>query len=272
MKNLIVASLTAFLAACGPAYEANFTGLNLGCCIVRDTLHTPSGQPMQKGISGLAGEIARLNPGSGTLQMEAKAPKGTVAGSGVASTIGVYSTQLSFGPNDHGEGAYAISATFRAPTRAQTDNPWSLLLIMRDPQSAADDLNGPRMQLSLRTVGMGAARDVEFRVQEMPDPANPSAPTTKLGTPIKLVGTPALVDIDAGNPFKMSLIINRHQGKGWAVLSTPSDNKEIPEFTMNLFTNKPTDPIIHTVGAALANTDPDNTASVEISHFEILTN
>jgi hypothetical protein len=70
----------------------------------------------------------------------------------------------------------------------------------------------------------------------------------------------------------MSLIINRHQGKGWAVLSTPSDNKEIPEFTMNLFTNKPTDPIIHTVGAALANTDPDNTASVEISHFEILTN
>jgi len=272
MKNLILALLAAPLVGCGPAYETNFSGLDLSCCIVHDSLHTPPGQAMLEGHSDLPGETSKLNdPGNGMLEMVAAAPPSGTVAAGLAGTIGVYSTQLSFGPNGPGQ-AYLISATLQRPTRTLSPNAWSILLIMREPETPHDDLNGARIQLSMRTVQSPPLsqnlRSVELRVQEMTDADH----TTKLPGSIELSGTPALQDIEASKPFTMTLIINRQKGTGTAFLSTESQTLQIPEFKMNLFTNNPNDPVIHTVGASLANTDPDNVASVELSHFEIQTN
>lgn len=267
MKNYIVLLLAAFLIGCtGPAYEADFKGIDLGCCIVKDTFH-PSKTAMLEGKSNLFGETSYLSEVDGTLQMATSPPLGTA--SGVASTEGIYSTGLSLGP---GKGIL-ISATFQSPTREATQDPWSVLLIMRPGDSADDNPNAARLQLSLRTVLIGAAdiqaRSVELRVQE----GTTAEKTKKFSDPNsfkELSGTAALSDIDASKPFKLTLYVNRRDGTGIASLATDSQTVTLT-FNPAIFAQNTGDPPINVVGAAIANTAVWRLAAVKVSHFEIKT-
>jgi hypothetical protein len=266
MKNLIVALLAASLVGCaGPKYEANFIGIELGCCIVRDTLHTNPPQAMQEGRSNLPGETAHLNTADGALQMVTMPPVGVA--SGVASTIGIYSTQLSLGQGT----SFVASARFQSPTRELSYDPWSLLLIMR-PGDAADDPTVPRLQLSLRTVQIGApelqARSVELRVQEGPNAADAG----KLpGASAEITGAAYDEIYNLHKPFTLVLIVDRTNGTGSAFLTTKTQAIAIGTFKTGIFTQNTGTPIITTIGATLANSAPGLLASVELTHFEIQT-
>lgn len=265
MKILFVALLAASMAGCtGPAYEANFIGTNLGCCIVRDTLNIHAPQAMEKGSSNLPGETSSLNTANGALQMVTAPPAGTPKG--VASTIGVYDTPLSLGQGKD----FVASATFQNPTRALSYKPWSILIIMR-PGGAADDTTVPRIQLSLKTVQVGApelqARSVTLRIQE----GKTAGDANPIGPGADIVGDAYEKIFDLRKPFTLALIVNRTNGTASAFLTTEGQAITIGTVKTAIFTQSLATPIITTVGAALANSEPGVVASVELTHFQIRT-
>jgi hypothetical protein len=273
MKTSIVVLLASFLIGCtGPAFESNFNGIDLACCIVVDTF-TPA-QPMEEGKSNLPGQTSNLADAVGAVHMETK-PRNGASSSSDTTSEGIYRTQLALGPKK----TFLVSATFQNPARDLSTDPWTVVLITR-PGVAADDPLAPRLQLSLRTMQDATAAtpvaSAELRVQEGPDAAGASKlksaedPTVNASAPI--VGQ-AFQDIFISRkPFTLSLFINREDGVGFAGLVTESATIPPITFKMNLFAQTAAVPItITTVGAALVNTGPGLLASVDVTHFEILT-
>jgi hypothetical protein len=262
MKKVTVLSLAAFLTGCGgagPVYRVEFNGAGL-CCTVLDAL--PFKQDMQEGKSNLPGQYSVTYGESGVLQLETWPPQGTP--SDVSSTVGVYRTGVDFGPDK----AITLSAVLQKPTRQLTEDPWSLLLVMRNDNSADDNGTTPRIQLSMRTISTETqARSVSLRVQEGRDAIGAKL----LGSAkAELTGTAALADIDASKPFTLNLTVNRVDGIGLATLVTDNQTIEL-NFTPVLFGQNAGERV-HTVGVTLANQGVATPARVRVRHFEIISN
>ncbi len=237
-----------------PAYEANIKGQDLGCCIVRDILHTPP-QPLQKG-QGKSEDPAAWNDKDGALQM-------ALSGAG---SMGVFSTGLDF---DRGK-IFSVSATFRNPvvTSSLSKKPWAIGVVARTGDvEDADNLGRLQVTLRVRNVappGDNVLPEAELRVQE-----GPNAPeTTKIGNASAFILGPAYDEIFiSGQPFTLTLYIDRATSRGAAILATRTQTVEL-EFEQALFTGDKGDRLT-VAGATFVNQEAERTASVEVTHFEI---
>lgn len=268
MKKLIAFLLASSLAACSggsgpggsgsavPAYYATFEGADLGCCIVRDIFHKPP-QPMAEGRSNV-GEMAALNSKDGLLQMVLTAPaplQKDDAGNPKTPSMGIFGTGYDFGQGTN----FTVSATFQKPERAASTDSWTDTVVARTG-GVADTPDLGRIQLSLRVKGGQA----ELRVQEGLNDAT----TGKLpGASAPVTGAAYDEIYKLGQPYTLKLHVNRQNGTGNAALTTKTQTIPV-DFTMGVFTQSAGDPLT-TVGAALANTGPGLTASVEVADFKV---
>jgi hypothetical protein len=265
LKGLLLASSLAGSGSAGwaqtptPAadYSATFKNADLGCCIIRDIFHK-SPEPMAKGKSGV-GETAVWDAKDNALQMKLTAPA-TIqkddAGNIKVPSMGIFGTGYCLGPGS----TFTIKGTFQKPTREVSTDSWTVTVVARTG-GVADVPDLGRLQLSLR-VNNGNAN---LRVLEGLDNATTGAiPGAK-----KDVTGAAFKEIYAlGEPFTLSLHVDRKTDTGTAILKTPTQTIHI-DFKMGVFTNGPKSPTLTTVGAALANTGPKLKASVEVTAFEL---
>jgi hypothetical protein len=266
MKNLLVtlflASLldvSAALAAPSdtqagsvqaPNYWTKFEGL--GCCIVRDSLHTDP-QALQPGQGG-AGETAAWIPESDALRMELTAPAPLQPNT---PSMGIFKTGQNYGPGTN----FSVSATFRSPQGRMDGPAWTVTVVARTGD-AADLSKLGRLQLSLR-VKTG----VHLRIQEGPDA--PSTGAISGATQYDFVPTDtAYQEIYVQHkPFTLRLDVDRKAGNGVATLTTASKEFQIP-FQMGLFKKDEGDALT-TVGAAMANNIPGEKVSVEVTDMMV---
>ena len=268
MKKLIALLLASSFAGWGSLggaqaptnladYAATFRNADLGCCIIRDIFHK-SPQALVKGRAGV-GETAVWDAKDGALQMKLTAPA-TIqkddAGNIKVPSMGIFGIDYCLGPGSN----FAIKGTFQRPTRAISTDSWTITVVARTGD-VADDPDLGRLQLSLR-VNDGKAN---LRVLEGRDNAStgaiPGAKKDVTGDAYKEIYT-------LGEPFTLTLQVNRKTGSGTAILTTETQTIAI-DFTMGVFTKDPGSPTLTTVGAALANTGPKLKASVEVTGFEL---
>lgn len=266
MKRIILL-LAWCLGACqvpqvypGPAYEANLTGQDLACCIVRDGFHTPQAQPLQKG-QNKAGNFATWGENNGALKMSLSD----------AGSMGVFSTGLNLGRDK----TFSVSATFQNPvvTGEESFKPWAIGVVARTGDvDDTDDLG--RVQVTLRVKRVGVLADqlteVELRVQEGPNADQTEKLKDSNGNDASvLIAGPAYDEIfKYGKPFTLKLFVNRLSGHGNAILTTATKTISIDDFELKLF-NVDNGLPLTAAGATLVNQEPSRAVSVEVTHFEI---
>ena len=232
-----------------PNYWTKFEGL--GCCIVRDSLHTvPQAlQPGQGGAEESAVWIAKPD----ALRMELKAPRPLQPNT---PSMGIFKTDQNFGPGTH----FSVSATFRSPEGRMDGPAWTVVVVARTGK--APDLSSlGRLQLSLRV-----RNGVHLRVQEGANApsAGPIGPTDKDFGPTDIAYKEIYVE---HKPFTLRLDVNRKSGTGVGTLTTATQVISIP-FEMGLY-KKDSGPALTTVGTAMANNIPGETVSVEVTDIMI---
>lgn len=271
MRKIIAFLLAGVLAGCdhhgvphdppdlthyvAPAYEAELKGKDLACCIVRDILHTPP-QPLQPG-QGKPADKASWNDANGALQMLLED----------RGSMGVFSTGLDF---DRGR-IFSVSATFRNPkvVGATIAKNWAVAVVFRTgDKDDLDDLG--RIQATMRVRPAPELplseniNEVELRVQEGLNAEG----TDKIGDAGKILSGPVHDDIfSSGDPFTLTLYVDRATGRGAAILTTKTQTVEL-EFDQKRFSDDDGDKLT-VAGATLVNQADGRTASVEITHFEI---
>jgi hypothetical protein len=251
-------SLAGAQAPTTPAdYAATFKNADLGCCIVRDIFHK-SPQALAKGRAGV-GETAVWDAKDNALQMKLTAPA-TIqkddAGNIKVPSMGIFGTGYCLGPGS----TFTIKGTFQRPTRDISTDSWTVTVVARTGD-VADIPDLGRLQLSLR-VNNGMAN---LRVLEGLDNATTGAiPGAKKDVTVAVYNEIYTM----GEPFTLSLHVDRKTGTGTAILATATETTPI-DFKMGVFTNDPKSPTLTTVGAALANTGPKLRASVEVTSFEL---
>jgi hypothetical protein len=266
MKKLIALLLAVSLVGCGPKksapeYEAIFKGNDLGCCIVRDTLHS-SPQAMQEGQSKL-GETAAWNTNHKALEMVLGAPLTTppdAAGNPGTPSMGVFLTGLNFGPGT----AFSLSATFQRLSDTTGAKGWAVGVGART--GGTDDTPDlKRLGLTFRVKDSKA----ELRVLEFWGPMDTeirkhaafAVPQDVYDKIVGKTGSP--------RPFTLKLSIDRTAGSGTASMRTEGKTYPVGDFNMVHFTKAGGEPFT-AVGAALANAaDPGQARSVEVTDFKL---
>lgn len=268
MKKLIALLLAASLVGCGPKasgsrpdYEAVFKGSDLGCCIVRDALHS-SPQALQKGQSKI-GETASWNTRDKRLDMVLGAPLTTPpdpAGNPETPSMGIFSTGLNFGPS----AKFTVSATFQRPSNTTGAKGWAVGVGART--GGVDD--APDLKRLLLTFRVKDSK-AELRVQEVWGPTDAEfKKQASFAVPQDLYDR--IVD-DKASPrkFTLKLSVDRMAGTGSAAMISGGKTYPVGDFTMAYFTKSGGDPLT-VLGAAIANAaDPGQTRSVEVVDFKI---
>jgi hypothetical protein len=269
MKKLIALLLASSLAGSGAPggaqlpgspvadYAATFKNADLGCCIIRDVFHKVP-QKMAKGRASV-GETAVWDAKDRALQMKLTAPatlQTDAAGNIKTPSMGIFGTGYCLGPGT----SFTVKAGFQKPQRAVSTDSWSVTVVARTGD-VPDTPDLGRLLVSLR-VNNGLAN---LRVQEGLNNATTGGIP---GAPKKDVTGDAYKEIyTLGEPFTLSLHVDRKTGSGTATLTTRTQTIPI-DFTMGVFT-KDSGPPLNVVGAALGNTGPKLTASVEVTDFEL---
>jgi len=238
-------------------YWTKFEGL--GCCILIDGLNTtPKAlQPGQGGPDETSAWVSEAD----ALRMDLTAPDKIAPDT--TPSMGIFKTRQNFGPGTK----FSISATFRNAQGRMDGQAWTVALVARTGD-VADTADLGRLQLSLR-VNKG----VHLRVQEGPDgPSTSAIPGAALpdGSP-----QPDFVSGDAPykdiyldhKPFTLRLDVDRKSGKGVATLTTATQVYPI-RFEMGRFKKDGGAPLT-TVGVTIANNNPGETVSVEVTDFMI---
>lgn len=235
------------------AYHAIFPGGSLNCFM--DRIHSTPQPPLQ-GDGQVAGQASSYTAGTQGILLRLTTPDPIPPipgdpGNTQTSSVGLFSTGLSFGPGSF----FSARATFVRPNGPFGGKSWAVALNART--GGKDDLGTEtRLNMTVRFKG-GAATLNAF---EAGDPRG--------SVPIPTSTYNAIVN--SSQPFTLELMVSRITGKGAAVLTTAGADPLYLKFALSTF-GSASGPTISAVGPALANCcAAGKTASVELTDFQIL--
>lgn len=228
-------------------------------CGYWDGIHAPP-QPLQKGDGQVAGSDPTWTPTKDGLELAVTAPPSTTPNDEKTPSIGVFSTNLDFGPGT----VFSVHATFQKPR---------ILPDSGDPRAWAagsvaartggkDDLKGEaRLGVAVRKKGTTASLNItefgkngaNFRQQD--------------NKPIE--GELYANIFEKDYPYTIALSVDRNTGKGRATLTSGSEKLLSELFDLTTFSANSELPTT-AVGATLADCCvPDARVTVLLSNFSI---
>ena len=237
------------------AYHAIFPGGSLNCFM--DRIHSTP-QALLRGDGQVAGQTSSSTVGTQGIVLHLTTPDpiplipGDPEGNTQTSSLGLFSTGLSFGPGTF----FSTRATFVRPNGPFGGKSWAVALNARTGDE--DDLGTEtRLNMTVRFKA-GAATLNAFEAGD--SRGSVPVPTTTYGA-----------IVSSSQPFTLELMVSRITGKGAAILTTAGAVPLYLKFTLSTF-GSTSGPTISTIGPALANCcAAGKTASVELTDFQVLT-
>ena len=229
-------------------------------CGYWDNIHQPS-EPLRKGHGQVVGSEPAWTPSGDALQLAVTAPPGTTGDDAKTPSVGIFSTNLPFGPRT----AFAAHATFQRPDISRLDpqaRAWAAGAVTART-GGTDDLKAEaRLSATVRVNGTKAILNV---TEVGPDDSNFS----RKPDPPEILGELKTNIFDKHLPYTIGLMVNRRTGLGLATLTSGNAPPLQFPFELTIFTPV-SDLKITAVGAAVADCCvPDAMVRVLLSDFRI---